>query len=1182
MRYSRGQACRLALNAGEISGPVAITQLILPNQNEHELSPEVQAELDQARQNLAKSDDDSFDSEAVDGDSEEKMSLDLEDEEPPMPQSDNDNADADDDDGPGYFGDEDEDASVDHNDLERGDVSLADNIGTGYVKNEDVIADSDSIGEENCYNLMSPSSTVRRRKEQEDQEITTSRLLSDFKDYCRYAGHNFVPLPPEYVAGIQLLDILDSHIGSLGDLYDNIYKWHISNLDAATRVTRKSLMKRMTKRYNLKGLEPKQKRIELPSTKARVQLTMHDARAQLVSLLVDPRIKDTDYLFHENNPFNPPPSEFEHVNDINSGLSYRETYKELIEPAPFAENGRRKVLLPIIMYMDGTISGQFANLPIEQLKFTVGILNRESRNHEHAWRILGYVNNYLPEDTKAKDMMAQSKHMDKDGYYAASDSEVETADPRDIVDLEEGIVGDEDNDGQDKEETPPDPDNIELEEKKVPDILAQDLHTMLDKMLGTYRELQEQGLDWDLCIGNKVYPVHFVLYLALFKGDTQEHDKLCGKYTSRTEKVKHLCRYCHVPNEETDDPQADYPRKTQTEIEPLIEAEEKEALQNMSQQLIHNAMYKIRCASLSSDHKFFGIHGITPAEGLHYIQIGKYAYLRGAFFECIGKTSEVAKLLNAHARNVGVTLHRQSDRDKPRTMFTKGLMKGKVMAHEMRGVILVILASIRTTKGRNILMNSKGKTKKAFGTMKQVKDWCQLLQLWLQYEAWLEKEDGHSVHYAELLKIKIRELLELEVKIASRTKGMGNKLFNFHASLHVADDILDHGSPANTNTRSDEMNHKPSKKVAKQTQKIPEKFDFQVATRLHERHMLNLARTELAGSPIWNYFSNGAAPEATSATQNDNSSGLYEKEDDTQSASSESSVKWWLAGTKMVFYLEDGNPIRPRYRVLGRSKFKHRFVLDDDLITTLTEILQNSALKELNLYTDHVRDKLIFRGTPYCYGRPWRDWCLVRWYNDYDEESSMEEIPSSESDKSDKDDSDSESVKTNLVDKPAKRARLGRQNIQNDNNGCPNMDGNASNDDNEANKNDEEKPEYEDLPFHIMCFVDLRELEEGNAADLTPGVYVLGESVFKRKKNRQNRQVLELTNLFTSFTKEIRTREAASGGVTRQIYVAPVDSIVDTAILIPDADHDNCAEYLMMTPRRLWPSYFEQWLESNG
>ena len=65
--------------------------------------------------------------------------------------------------------------------------------------------------------------------------------------------------------------------------------------------------------------------------------------------------------------------------DVNSGRAYRETYKKLIAPNPLTDSGRKKVLTPYIFYIDGCCTGQYNNLSIEILKFTIGILNGECR-----------------------------------------------------------------------------------------------------------------------------------------------------------------------------------------------------------------------------------------------------------------------------------------------------------------------------------------------------------------------------------------------------------------------------------------------------------------------------------------------------------------------------------------------------------------------------------------------------------------------------------------------------------------------------------------------------------------------------------------------------------------------------------------------------------------------------------
>ena len=81
-------------------------------------------------------------------------------------------------------------------------------------------------------------------------------------------------------------------------------------------------------------------------------------------------------------------------------------------------------------------------------------------------------------------------------------------------------------------------------------------------------------------------------------------------------------------------------------------------------------------------------------EPLHWIQLNGFGYTRSSFFEQVGPSSELASTISAIAMSLGDQLRRQSDRDLPRTSFQKGVQDGKVMAHEMVGVILVLLLTI--------------------------------------------------------------------------------------------------------------------------------------------------------------------------------------------------------------------------------------------------------------------------------------------------------------------------------------------------------------------------------------------------------------------------------------------------------------------------------------------------------
>ena len=72
---------------------------------------------------------------------------------------------------------------------------------------------------------------------------------------------------------------------------------------------------------------------------------------------------------------------------------------------------------------------------------------------------------------------------------------------------------------------------------------AQDLHTIMSKILEPYLSIQEAGgFVWDLTYQGKVYKgIKFIPYVHMIKQNTDEADRLAGSYTSRGKNVSQLC-----------------------------------------------------------------------------------------------------------------------------------------------------------------------------------------------------------------------------------------------------------------------------------------------------------------------------------------------------------------------------------------------------------------------------------------------------------------------------------------------------------------------------------------------------------------------------------------------------------------------------------------------------------------
>jgi hypothetical protein len=490
-------------------------------------------------------------------------------------------------------------------------------------------------------------------------------------------------------------------------------------------------------------------------------------------------------------------------------MAYKSAYNK------FIEYPGKQVLLPIVMYIDGAVTGQFSDLPITALKIALGIHTRKHREKDMAWHTLGYVAQVSTASSRGKHLVKETQHMETENMH-----------------LEHG----------------------EGESDTTKEVCkAQDFHTMLQILLSSYVEVQNKGFIWDLRYRGKTYQgIEFVPFVMFVKCDTDEADLLCGSYKSRTANVAQLCRYCVCPTAESDLVFAAYGQKTVPMIQELVDARNFDGLQKLSQQMIENAWYKVRFHPYNKQ----GIHGACPSEMLHAILLGVFKYTRECFFEQIGPTSKLADDINGLAKQYGDFFRRQSERETPKCQFKQGIVKGKTTAKEFRGILIVIAAVLRSQKGQDLL------SKKApFSDPVFYQEWVLLVEMLLEWEAFLNEPDMTIGHIRKLNK-KNRYIMFLIKRTLDRKTGMGLKLIKFHVIIHMWTDIFLFGVPLEVDTGSNESQHKFAKIAARLTQKNVTTFDFQTCTRLDEYFTIDLALSEINdGLRIWDYFNKQADPE---------------------------------------------------------------------------------------------------------------------------------------------------------------------------------------------------------------------------------------------------------------------------------------------------------------------------------
>jgi len=254
-----------------------------------------------------------------------------------------------------------------------------------------------------------------------------------------------------------------------------------------------------------------------------------------------------------------------------------------------------------------------------------------------------------------------------------------------------------------------------------------------------------------------------------------------------------------------------------------------------------------------------------------------------------------------------------------------------------------------------------------------INDWILLLETLLQWEAWMKEEPEMTVFDVQRARMKIPEIMEMEKYVGQRSEGMQFRVFKFHASLHLPDDILSFGVPAHVNTQSDEIHHKKSKTAAIHTQRRMKSFCIQMARNLHSMDIVDVGMEEIRNGRVpWDYFYEEDEMDNVEATEEESSFPDESNDDDH--------VEVINTGTNLnFFYSLDSDEYV--YTVNLQMKNKHKFILDKQLIAFIgnvfDQIRDDDVVQSFRLFTEHKRNGVIFRGTPYLYDKPWRDWVIT-------------------------------------------------------------------------------------------------------------------------------------------------------------------------------------------------------------
>ena len=286
------------------------------------------------------------------------------------------------------------------------------------------------------------------------------------------------------------------------------------------------------------------------------------------------------------------------------------------------------------------------------------------------------------------------------------------------------------------------------------------LHHGLRAAFASFKEVCESShaIEWRNCPWNgKLFNVKMKFAIAFFIGDTEQHDKLCGHYTSANTRM--MCRHCSCPRALGINAKVNVLNASvMEELEALEARTGKDCDTDMSEKETEECprhkrlkespkgdwtMYlpSLRlwrpsdfkesydpegvslgqhCRNISHHNVLRGnafheldfganphsIHLASPGERLHMHQLGCAKRAAETFRDAfLGTSKKLLDGMDSIASFYGSSLQRQSDRDFPRTNFSESIHTAKKEGNHFSGMLLLQILCLLSDEGRGLLTN---------------------------------------------------------------------------------------------------------------------------------------------------------------------------------------------------------------------------------------------------------------------------------------------------------------------------------------------------------------------------------------------------------------------------------------------------------------------------------------------
>lgn len=504
-----------------------------------------------------------------------------------------------------------------------------------------------------------------------------------------------------------------------------------------------------------------------------------DFAPALLSMLQDEALMSTNNLvINELDPLSMFIPKDGRLGEAHTGSRYRELYEELAQ-------GHNQLLVPIILYLDGTIIDSKGHIELCPVSFTTTLLTEKARRDAGAWRLLGYVPDLNRGRSSAMNAVANSQSSQKG--------------------------------------------RTTRNFHRIMDVILQGLKSA---QAGEDRRLKGVPVK----LGGKWLVVDIVCPLLFVINDGKQGDQLCGRVNGHHRSTRRHHRSCDCVYEDLSNANVQCTFLTTVEVNNMCAHGSEEELQEWSIYRVDNAFNRVQMGS--NPH---GIFMCAVIDVMHTIQHGVIMYALDSFKNNLNNAT-LAKI-DRMAMSFDKTCCQSIRSCFPRSDFSRGITNlTNIECSEQSGALFMMCCFTMQEEGWLALDEHIEHVDGVLGTME-----CLLcFEAWLDQHHFWEIGDPHGK--ATEAENAIAAFMELVKKYLPRDKGNGWNVSKFHELKHLVRFIEAFGSPRGYNASRPEEHHKAhAKRPARRARWSMETIDQQCARRIADTFVIDTIHSLLVG-----------------------------------------------------------------------------------------------------------------------------------------------------------------------------------------------------------------------------------------------------------------------------------------------------------------------------------------------